>query len=288
MKKILVPSDFSDPANNALHLAGQIARRTGAKIFLLHIVEPIKSYVAATDGMYIDASVEEKYIDYLKDNAKDQLKKISVDEEFQGIEMESLVSLGSIFSIINEHVNRYDIDLIVMGTQGVSGLDELLIGSNTEKVVRTAQCPVLTVRGKLEVEQFHKIVFATNFDKKHKIVLGHLKRLKEIFEAEMTILYVNVPNDFHTHREINAKKSHFFEGEDVEGFHFEIYDERNEENGMIHYAEDNQVDMIVVATRQRTGIAHLITGSIAEDVVNHANRPVLTFGLKYLKKLQEV
>lgn len=287
MKNILVPTDFSDPANNALNLAGQIARKTGAKIYLLHIVEPIKSYVAATDGMYIDASVEEKYIDYLKDNAKDQMKKIRAEADFQGLEIEALVSLGTIFSIINEHVNRYNIELLVMGTQGVSGLDELLIGSNTEKVVRTAQCPVLTVRGKLEVEKFNKIVFATSFDKKHKIVLGHLRRLKDIFEAEVTILYVNVPNDFHTHREIYAKKNHFCEGEDLEGFHFEVYSERNEENGMIHFAEDNDVDMIVVATRQRTGIAHLITGSIAEDVVNHANRPVLTFGLKYLKKLEE-
>ena len=284
MKKILVPTDFSEPANNALTLAAQIAKRTDAKIYLLHIVEPIKSYVAATDGMYIDASVEQKYIDYLKDNAKEQLNKVTKVEDFQGIEHEKLVALGTIFSTINEHIDRYDIDLLIMGTQGVSGLDELLIGSNTEKVVRTAHCPVLTVKNKADLDQLNKMIFATNFKKDHLVVVKHLKEFAKMFDADLTLLYVNVPNDFYTERQILRKMEEFMAEADIDDFKFHIYSELNEENGMIHYAEDQNIDLIAVATHQRSGLAHLISGSIAEDVVNHSTRPVLTFGLKYLKK----
>ena len=284
MKKILVPTDFSEPAANALNLAAQIAKETDAKIYLLHIIEPIKSYVAATDGMYIDASVEQKYIDYLRDNAKEQIKKVIQDNNYEDLGIEQLIALGTIFSTVNEHVDRYNIDLLIMGTQGISGLDELLIGSNTEKVVRTAHCPVLTVKNKIDLDELNKIVFATNFKKDHLIVVKHLKEFAQMFEAELTLLYVNVPNDFYTERQILKKMEEFMVEANIDDFKFHIYSELNEENGMIHYAEDQDIDLIAVATHQRSGLAHLISGSIAEDVVNHATRPVLTFGLKYLKK----
>ncbi|NJO03488.1 MAG: universal stress protein [Bacteroidia bacterium] len=70
----------------------------------------------------------------------------------------------------------------------------------------------------------------------------------------------------------------------MENYSFHIYNELNEENGIIYFAEDMHADLIAVITHQRTGLAHLISGSIAEDVVNHANRPVLTFGLKYISQ----
>lgn len=284
MKKILVPTDFSEFASNALDVAAQIARKTESKIYVLHIVEPIKSYVAATDGMYIDASVEQKYIDYLKENAQEQLNKMVQKDEYQGLDIETIVTLGTIFSTINEHVDRFEIDFLIMGTQGISGLDELLIGSNTEKVVRTAHCPVLTVKNKVQIKNIRRMVFATNFSKEHSWVIDQLKDFTQLFDAELTLLYVNIPHDFYTERQIIKKMEEFTTTSDLDDFRFHIYSELSEENGMIYFAEDEQIDLIAVATNQRSGFAHLLSGSIAEDVVNHSTRPVLTFGLKYLKR----
>ncbi len=285
MKTILVPTDFSEQAENALDLASQIAQKQEGKIILLNVIEPIKSYVAATDGMYIDTSVEQKYIDYLKDNAKNHLDGLI--KKFPHVQIEPRVTLGPIFSSINEVIASHQATLIVMGTQGVSGLDELLIGSNTEKVVRTATCPVLTVRGKLENITLKDIAFATDFNAAHVKIVEDLKQYQAFFGSHIHLLFVNVPNDFSTHRDIVRKKNQFVEQSGLENYTFHVYDEINEENGIIYFAEDNDMDMIVVATRQRTGLAHLISGSIAEDVVNHADRPVMTFGTKYLKKHQE-
>ncbi|NJL13727.1 MAG: universal stress protein [Microscillaceae bacterium] len=166
MKTILVPTDFSDPANNALSLAVQMAQKTQGEVILLNVIEPIKSYVAATDGMYIDASVEQKYLDYLKENAQLQMDILKDKAEFTQANIRTEVSLGTIFSAIQDKVSRESVDLIVMGTQGVSGLDEILIGSNTEKVVRTAPCPVLAVKEKRDLSEFKNLLFATSLKKR--------------------------------------------------------------------------------------------------------------------------
>lgn len=285
MQTILVPTDFSDYAKNALDLAVQIAQKKGGKIILVHVIEPIKSYVAATDGMYIDASVEQKYIDYLIETAQDQLKKLI--DAYEGVEIKPEVKMGTIFSAINELVDGLGVDLIVTGTQGVSGLDEILIGSNTEKVVRTARCPVLTVKSAIKLEDCQSIAFATTLKKEQLAVVSQLKELQALMDATIHLVYVNMPNDFCPQRVINRSKDEFIEAAQLENYTFQVYNEMNEENGIIYFSEDVDASMIAVVTHQRTGLAHLFAGSIAEDIVNHANRPVLTFGLKYLNKLKE-
>lgn len=284
MKNILVPTDFSKYANNALSLATNIAKKSGGQIHLLNVVEPFRAYAGAVDGMFIDTGVEQKYLDYLKENAQTQIDNLLKEADFKDVNIQHSIELGAIFQVIKDKVKSQNIDLIVMGTQGVSGLDEILVGSNTEKVVRTSTCPVLTVREKLPDFDFKSIVFATNFKESQHVAIKELKRYQDLLDAEIKLLYVNIPNDFYTTREILKKKEEFVKATSLENYTFDIYNEVNEENGMIYYAEDNNADMITVVTHQRTGLAHLIAGSIAEDVVNHSKRPVLTFGLKYLKK----
>ncbi len=281
MKTILVPTDFSEPANNALDVAIQLSKKLNGRVILLNIIEPIKSYVAATDGMYIDASVEQKYIDYLKENAQSQMKVLL--KEHTDVQIDTQVSLGTIFTAIQEQIKNEGVDLIIMGTMGVSGLDEVLIGSNTEKVVRMAQCPVLAVKDKIDFDKIQRFLFATNLNKEQLPILEKVVALKNTLGMELHLLYVNVPNDFYTNREVEKKKEKFIKAAQLEDYTFHFYNALNEENGIIYFAEDNHMDMIAVATHQRTGLAHLISGSIAEDVVNHAQRPVLTFGMKYSK-----
>ncbi len=281
MKTILVPTDFSEPANNALDVAVQLSKLLEGRVILLNIIEPIKSYVAATDGMYIDASVEQKYIEYLKENAHEQMKALL--SEYKGVDIQTHVSLGTIFSAIEEQVASNNVELIVMGTMGVSGLDEVLIGSNTEKVVRTARCPVLTLREKTNLEGLQNLLFATSFEKSQKPILEEVIKLQKLLKMHLYLLYVNVPNNFSTQHEATRKKDEFIKDIVLENYSFHIYNELNEENGIIYFSEDMKIDLIAVATHQRTGLAHLISGSIAEDIVNHSKRPVLTFGMKYKK-----
>ncbi|EAY24404.1 universal stress protein [Microscilla marina] len=279
MKKILVPTDFSEQAKNALLVANQIAHKSGCEIILMTVIDPPKSF-QPTIGQNDDENIEQKYVQYLIENAEGRMRKLVSDIEFANTDRRTKVVLGNIYKCISETVVKEQIDLVVMGTQGASGLDEILIGSNTEKIVRTATCPVLTVRSHSDRFQGNNIVFATSLKEEQLLSINKLQAFQKVFDAHIHLLYVITPSVFATTREIEALKNNFVEKAQLKNYTFHTYSEANEESGILHFAEDFGADMIAVATHQRKGWRHFFSGSIAENIVNHAKQPVLAFSIK--------
>lgn len=273
MKKILVPVDFSEQSLNAFKIAKNIAKKADATIKLLNVIEP---YMPFSEVGY--TVTEQDYITHLKETSTSHLKRIADDNT--DVKVEVSVQVGSIFRLIKKIIEEDNIDLAVMGTQGASGLEEVLIGSNTEKIVRTASCPVLTVRNTLENFEVKELVFATNLRDEQVKVVETLKNFQNFFGAHLHLVYVNTPNGFLSSHEIKEQSDAFVKKANLENFTLHVESDVNEEIGVIHAAENLKADMIAMGTHQRKGLAHWFAGSVAEDVVNHANRPVLTFSLK--------
>jgi nucleotide-binding universal stress UspA family protein len=283
MKKLLVPLDFSDCSLNALKIAYQLAQKAQAQLVLSHVVEPVYSYVGAADGMYLSAEVEQKYIESLVANAQEKIGEIAQNPEFAGVNIEAQVKVGSMFATIQKIIDTEAIDLIVMGTQGVSGIDEILVGSNTEKIVRMATCPVLTIRHNAQVQDFKKIILATDLRSENRVVIEQVQVLQSLLDAHLHLVYVNEPGDFQAQRTIEERKDEFVHFFGLQNYSFQLYCDKSIEAGILHFAEDIQADLIILLTHQRSGVSHLVAGSIAEDIVNHSPRPVLTYGLKTIK-----
>ena len=124
------------------------------------------------------------------------------------------------------------------------------------------------------------IVFATNMVGDQSNVIAQLKNLQKILHAKIHLLRVNTPYAFIGTREVNTKLEEFAVTNGIEDYTLNVYDEFREETGILKFAQDKDCDIIAMATHSHTGLVHLFTGSIAEDVVNHAKRPVWTFSLK--------
>jgi len=140
LKRILLPTDFSDCAQHALKYATALARSFGAKVYLLHVVDvPVYGYLEPFAG-----SVWSLYD--MKEEAERSIADIIPPEDRDAVGAESFVREGTPFVEIVKFAKEKDIDLIVIGTHGRTGLKHMLIGSVEEKVVRKAPCPVLTVR----------------------------------------------------------------------------------------------------------------------------------------------
>ncbi len=144
LQKILCPIDFSENSLEALRYAAHTALKENATVYLIHIVDsrvydyggPIYEPVMPAMKPVIDQAS--------KDQLRDKLLE-KVPKEIEG-RVETVVSFGVPFVEIIKAARDYDIDLIIMGTHGRSGISHMLIGSVAEKVVRKAPCPVLTVR----------------------------------------------------------------------------------------------------------------------------------------------
>ena len=141
--RILVPTDFSAPSDAALEHARAVARRFGASLHLLHVAEdPYRAlYSAEVFVPEIEGLREE-----ILGNALGRLKQRVTPQDVSELHTTTDAVIGTPPWSIVEYAGAHDIDLIVMGTHGRGGMSHLVMGSVAERVVRTAPCPVLTVR----------------------------------------------------------------------------------------------------------------------------------------------
>ncbi|MEQ9415750.1 MAG: universal stress protein, partial [Cyclobacteriaceae bacterium] len=171
-------------------------------------------------------------------------------------------------------------DLVVMGTQGHSRLQEMIIGSNTEKVVRHSKVPVLSVHKKPNKVNFKNIVYATAMSKDEEKFAKVVMKAQAMYNSKIHLVRVNTPGDFQRDKIAKDYMEKFAKKLGLKNYTINVYNDLTEEEGIIYFAESIKADMIAMATHGRTGFAHVLAGSIAEEVVSHAKRPVLTLVTK--------
>jgi len=272
MNKILVPTDFSEQAENALKVAAQLARKHDCEIYLLHILEiplhkvdPLNSYNDLPEAIFFMRLAHKKFESLTN---KDYLKGITVHET---------VDFHEIFKGIFHICEKYEIDLIIMGSNGASGLKEMLIGSNTEKVVRTSKTPVLVVKKEHTSFGVDHFVFASDFKDESKTSYAKAIDFANLLGAKIHLLMVNTPNKFITSDAANRRMKDFVNGFGYPNYTLNIYNDLNIEKGIMNFSQSINADLIGMSTHSRQGISHFFNGSVSEDLVNHAKRPVITF-----------
>jgi len=283
MTKILVPFDFSEQAQCALDFSTAIAAKfDNVHIEVLHVLEIPSSTSMGTmgGGEMMPEMQNQIFFIELMDRRKDQINALKEKYKSDSFSFSAKIKLGNAFQNISESINEENPDLVIMGSKGASGVEEVLVGSNTEKVVRTATCPVVTIKSAIDPDDLKKIVFASDFRENNIEVAHRIKNLQELLHADLYFVVINTPGNFESSRESTKRIRAFAHKYGFTNVTAEIYNSSSEETGILEFAEDVKADLIALATHGRTGFMHLITGSIAEDVVNHASRPVWTFRTK--------
>lgn len=279
MNRILVPYDFSELADHAVEFACQVAQKTDAKeVLLLNVVEhPTESTLKTMGATKMDP-MENIYFTKLVQLVEDKLKTKISNIDYS-VNVDHKIQLGNPYNTLAMEVGEEEVDLVVMGTAGTEGLEEFFVGSNAERVVRTAKAPVITIKEKTSIANLDKIAFASNFvNLSDKFVL-YLKDLQMMLDAELKLVKINTPANFTSTRHDLQQMEEFVKKYNIINYTIDIYNYQNEEDGIVYYADDSGADMVAMGTNQRKGFNHFLTGSIAEDVVNHSKKPVWTLDL---------
>jgi len=271
MKRILVPTDFSEQAENALKVAVQIAEKNNSEIYLIHSLE-MPLHISSTGG----SGGKPESLLFIR-LAEQHFEELLEKPYLEDLEIHEVIGHGEVYNDINEVAENKEIDLIVMGSHGISGFKEMFIGSNTEKVVRTSSIPVLVIKNEHENFEISNFVFATDFSEKCCESFKEAKKFADGVNAQMNLLYVNTPGNFITTAEANKKMNEFVDQLNIENYTLNIYNDTSIEKGILNFAKDTNASLIGMSTHGRKGISHFFNGSISEDLVNHANRPVITF-----------
>jgi nucleotide-binding universal stress UspA family protein len=274
MKRILVPCDFSDPAVQAFKFAVDIAKESRGEVILLNVVElPVMHESVLMPTL----SFEEAFIKDMKAHAEKNFAKMKDKWAKEGPKVTSFVEFGGATPTIRDFVKDNKIDLLVMGTHGASGLKEFFVGSNTEKIVRTAGVPVIAIKSQVKVSSIKNIVFPNTFGMEQEELTLKVKVLQNFFKATLHVLYVNTPSAFRRDIEVKKEMKAFAKRFMLKDYTLTIFNDYSEEEGLRNFVTETNADMVAMATHGRRGINHLMSGSIAEDVVNHLTCPIWTY-----------
>ncbi|MGS2727432.1 universal stress protein [Psychroserpens sp. BH13MA-6] len=272
MKKILVPTDFSEEAENALKVASQIARKYGSEIYLLHMLEiPLQE----VDAVSTQAEVPE--VMFFMKMAHQRFEEIMDSDYLKGLTVHEMVKPDGSFNGISDICKEHGITMITMGSHGASGFKEMFVGSNAEKAVRNSDVPVLVIKNDHDDFSVDDIVFASDFKNDNKETYRQATEFATAFGAQIHLLMVNTASNFTTTKKANDRINDFIADYSFKNFTVNIYNDESVEKGILNFSKLIDADLIGISTHGRQGIAHFFNGSISEDLVNHAKRPVMTF-----------
>jgi nucleotide-binding universal stress UspA family protein len=269
MKRILVPCDFSPPAIEAFKMAVSIAAHSGGVVWLLHAVE-----LPVIHNWESVQEFEARYRKELRVVAEKNFRKIILRVAGHVI-VNTVVEFGRLNNVLTKSLKSIRPDLLVVGTHGASGIKELMVGSNAEKIVRTSPIPVITVRK--APRTIDNIVFAIRPDQPDEELSQKVKRLQQFFGSRLHLLYVNTPSHFKRDADVKPAMVRFAKRFMFKDCSLHIVSDLYEADGIIHYANEVGAGMVAMRTHGRKGFAHLANGSIAENVVNHIRCPIWTY-----------
>lgn len=277
MKKILVPCDFSEHAVNAFRTALDICAQSRGEVHLLNVMELPIMY----DSVLMPAlNFEEETINTMREGALKQFDKLRDKYAKDGQRVKSEVNFGTVAANIASYIEEKQIDVVVMGSQGASGMKEVFVGSNAEKVVRTSPVPVLVVKKYVKVESVKNIVFPNSLTQDQEDLVMKVKALQSFFKARLHVVYVNTPGNFTRDVVTNERLKAFAKRFMLKDYTLNIYNDPYEESGIINFTTSSEADLIAMGTHGRRGLGHMISGSVAENVVNHVDCPIWTYTIK--------
>lgn len=280
MKKILVPCDFSAQAVDAFRFALDVSAQSKGEIHLVNVIEvPV-----VHDSLLMPIhTFEESLFKELRDKTEKQFAKLREKYAKEFKKIKTTVLFGPPSSMILDYVEEKDIDIVIMGTKGASGVKEVFIGSNAEKIVRKVTCPVLTIK-KYVKSPIKNIVFPNTLHQDQEELVMRVKALQNFFKATLHIVWINTPSNFTrdtiTHNRLKDFAKRFM----LKDFTLNIFNDPYEETGVMNFTNMIGADMIAIGTHSRKGLSHLLNGSVAEDIVNHVDCPIWTSTMKLDKK----
>lgn len=273
MEKILVPVDFSKKSEFASKMAARIAKESNSIVYLIHMIELPTGVVDMGAGSKF--SIPESML-YLR---KVRERMLEFKEKFfhKKTEVQHIIKLQQPHEGILEYAYKIDADLIVMGSKGHSKFEEILIGSNTEKVVRTSKAPVIVVKRDNEKIRMRNLVFASSFkNEDKKAVFKKFLDFANHFKSEIHLLKVNTPSRFESTQEATEKITNFIKDFDLPKYSINIYNDATINKGILNFSKDIDADLIALSTHGRSGLSHIFSASVTKTLSKKALKPILT------------
>lgn len=258
MNKILVPTDFSQHSKYALEYASFIAKEKGSELIVLHITNQLETQ-----------------------ELNENFEEVRNCSYLEGVDFICHTEKGSnVSTLINKVGIEFAIDLIIMGSNGISDISEMILGSNTENVIRDSEFTVITIKTKMMGLNFNSILFPSDFMPETYSIFETVMEYAHLFKAKIYLLNVSTPDDSTTIESITEKMEMLIDYYQLDSTSLEyekaVYNDKNEELGIISYAINQDIDVIAIGSHGKSVLHKLIHESTSQNLVRDSFRPIMT------------
>jgi len=273
MKKILVPIDFSKKSEFASKMAAKIAKKSNSSVYLLHLIELPTGIIDMGAGS--NFSIPESML-YLR-KVKERILEFKETFFHKNTTVHYAIKFQQPYEGILKYADKIKADLIIMGFKGQSDFEEILIGSNTEKVVRSSKAPVIVVKKDVEKFRMKNLVFASSFkNEDKKDVFQKFLNFANHFKSEIHLLKVTTPSNFESTHVAKEHIKKFIKGMKLPKYSINVYNDATIEKGILNFSRDLNADLIALSTTERNGLTHLFNSSVTKSLSKNALKPILT------------
>jgi len=276
MKTILLPTDFSENSWNAIKYALNFFEKSTCTFYLLHV--STLSYLNAVDSPYIQSEnfIEDTFIKPSKLQLRKVLKRIAEQlPENNNHHFFTLTDYNFFTDSVRKHVDENNIDMIVMGTKGATGLKKLIIGSNAADVIKKVKCPVLVIPENATFNCLDEIAFPTDYYLTYGVNL--LKPLFEIIEnhqSSLRVLHItNKPEQLNMSQQDNKDVLHDYFNHFKVSFH--NLTNNKVEDAIECFVQSRNIKMIVMVAKNLNYFQQILLHSKVEEITYHTNIPFL-------------
>lgn len=273
MKKILLPTDFSENAYNAVKYAAQLFKDEDCIFYLLNTYTPI-----IYDNSYLiynatHPTLSEIYRDNSLRGLRKVDKRVKTDFPNDRHEFRKIASFNMLADEINEQVKEKEIDLVVMGTKGATGAEEILLGTHTVHAIKKAIVPLLTIPSGFEFTPLKDILFPTDYEVEYGELLQILKELVSAYDANLHILHVYFGKALTEEQETAKKKLGDLFSEDAH--HFYSIAKKNVPGAINDFQEENNVDLLAMVNNKHSFFENLLFRPVINQLGFHIRIPFL-------------
>ncbi len=257
MKTIVVPFDFSNYSLAALQTAQRISSKSRAKIICVTVVPSELDWDLLSDGAKKKHPELLEEMEEAKSILPEYIKKIAPAKA----PIEVVVKIGVPWEQILRVIEKSNPDLAVLGAYGKGYAEGNFIGSNLQKILRQANCPVLAVKKALDGNAFRKMAFASIFNDSAKKSFHKIIPLAKVFKTSVHLVFINTPEHFVTSTESEQAMSGFSKGHEELVVHTHVFNHRDVEQGIVEFCEAKDISLVTVISSEKKGMASYLLGT---------------------------
>ena len=274
IKNILIPIDFSDVSNNAMEYVKHLARTVTCNVLLFHSSKFVVTADQVLDTLYTGIFSN-------SDELSKQMDVLVAGFEKEGISASKEILIGLLGEDIKHAVEKHNIDLIVSGTSGASGLDGMFFGTNSVIIFEHVKCPVLVIPSNCNFRLIKNILYATDFQKGDQKELAKICEFAQLFEAEVIVSHINTnTSKFAAENEKLDRIADVAANEiTYNNISYQLSHSENVYEGLEKNITSLYIDIICMAKSEKGFFENLISKSNTKEMAFHSRIPLMVVHL---------